>query len=193
VTRTDWRWRNHRSVGGPDNTDYLGGTVLSLAGYGIPMPRGLAGYTVSWSARKPGQDAVETGRAGTEHAYSVGAFWSIPLPYRLTGAPFAEYVRLEQAGGLRDARSEYLTAGFDLRRAPWTVSYAYLSNWVEDRAEGTRGTRVEQPASLTYDLYFVAPLPILRSASVTVGWRRLREAGDAANDFGGLLGWAWKF
>jgi hypothetical protein len=123
VTRTDWRWRNRRSTGTPDNTDFAGGTVVSLAGYGIPMPRGLAGYTASWAARKPGQDAVESGRPATEQAWSFGAFWTIPLPMRLTGAPFAEYVHQDQAGGFRGNTSEYLTAGFDLRRTPWTVSY----------------------------------------------------------------------
>ena len=193
VTRTDWRWRNRRGTGGADNADFSGGTVASLAGYGIPMPRGLAGYTASYAARKPGQDAVEAGRAATEQAWSFGAFWTVPLPQRLEAAPFAEYVHKDQADGVQDRKVEYLTAGMDLRRAPWTISYAYLANRNEDRAEGLRGTRVQQTASVTYDLYFVAPLPILRSASVTVGWRRLREAGEAANDVGGLVGWAWKF
>ncbi|MDO9709777.1 hypothetical protein [Paracraurococcus lichenis] len=193
VSRTVYRWQNRRGTGGPDNTDFAGGTVVSMAGYGIPMPRGLAGYTASYAARKAGQDAVEAGRAGTEQSWTLGGFWTIPLPQRLEAAPFAEFVHADQAGGYRNRTTEYLTAGFDLRRTPWTISYAYLSNWNDDRAEGLRGTRVQQTASLTYDLYFVAPLPILRSASVTVGWRRLREAGEAANDFGGLLGWAWKF
>ena len=193
VTRTVFRWRNRRGAGGPDNTDFLGGTVLSMAGYGIPMPRGQAGYTVSWSARRPGQDAVEAGRSATERGFSAGAFWTIPLPMRLTAAPFAEYTRLDQAGGYRDRNADWVTAGLDLRRTPWTLSYAFMSNGNEDRAAGLRGTRTQNTASLTYDLYFVVPYPILRSASVTVGWRRLREAGIAANDFGGLLGWAWKF
>lgn len=193
VTRTDWRWRNRRATGGPDNADFAGGAVVSLAGYGIPMPRGQAGYTASWSARRPGQDAVDAGRAGTERAFSLGAFWTIPLPQRLTGAPFVEYTRQDQAGGFREARREWLTAGFDLRRAPWTLSYAFLANRAEDRAEATRATRTQNTASLSYDLYFIVPWPILRSASVTAGWRRLREAGESANDFGGLLGWSWKF
>lgn len=194
TARTVFRWRNRRGTGGADNGDFLGGTVLSLAGYGIPMPRGQAGYTLSWSARRPGEDAVAEGRAATEHGVTAGAFWTIPLPWRMVGAPFVEYARLDQAGGVRDRRSDWWTAGFDLRRAPWTASYAFLQNGNEDRAPGgERGTRVQQTASLTYDLYFVAPLPILRTASVTLGWRRLREAGVASNDFGGLLGWAWKF
>lgn len=193
VTRTDWRWRNGRGTGTPDNTDFAGGTVVSLAGYGIPMPRGLAGYTASYAARRPGQDAQEAGRPATEQSWALGGFWTIPLPRRVTAAPFAEYVHLDQAGGFQGRSSEYLTAGFDLRRAPWTLSYAYLANWLEDRTEGVHETREQHTASVTYDLYFVAPLPILRSASVTLGWRRLREAGIAANDFGGLLGWAWSF
>ena len=193
TTRTAFRWRNRRGVGGPDNSDFLGGTVLSLAGYGIPMPRGQAGYTLSYSARRPGQDATALGRAGTEQGFTAGGFWTLPLPRRLIAAPFVEYARLESAGAVRDRTSDWLTAGFDLRRAPWTLSYAFLTNGNHDRAEGTRGTRTQNTASVTYDLYFVAPIPILRSAIAVLGWRRLREAGVAANDFGGLLGWAWKF
>ncbi|HYZ33483.1 MAG TPA: hypothetical protein VE684_14530, partial [Crenalkalicoccus sp.] len=177
VTTTAFRWQNRRTTGTPDNSDFAGGTVLSLAGFGIPMPRGLAGYTLSLAARRPGADAVASGRPGTERLLSIGAFWTIPLPLRLTAAPFAEYVLQDQAGGFRRASVDWLTAGFDLRRAPWTLSYAFLQNGNEDRAEGTRLTRVEHTASVTYDLYFVAPLPILRSAAVTLGWRRLREGG----------------
>lgn len=193
VPRTRFRWRNRRGTGGADNTDFAGGTVLSLAGFGIPAPVGQAGYTASWSARRPGQDAVAAGRAGVERAFSLGGFWTFPLPARAIAAPFAEYARQDQAGGFRGVSAEWLTVGLDLRRAPWTLSYAWLGNRGADGAEGRRAVRVENTASLTYDLYFIAPLPILRSASATLGWRRLREGGTAANDIGGLLGWTWKF
>jgi hypothetical protein len=193
VTRTNFTWRQGRANGGADNSDFLGGSVVSIAGYGIPMPRGLAGYTLSWSARKAGQDAVLAGRGATEQGGSAGAFWTIPLPQRLILAPFAEYTRLEQAGGFDGRTSDWVTAGFDLRRAPWTLSYAYMGNHNRDRIETTREGRAEQSASVTYDLYFLAPTPLLRSASVTLGWRRLRDQGIAANDFGGLLGWTYKF
>jgi hypothetical protein len=194
TTRTAFRWRNRRGgTGGADNTDFLGGTVVSLAGYGVPMPRGQAGYTLSYSARRPGQDANALGRAGTEQGFTAGGFWTVPLPRRTIGAPFVEYARLENANAVRDRTTDWLTAGFDLRRAPWTLSYAYMTNGSTDSAEGTRATRTQNTASVTYDLYFVAPVPILRSAIATVGRRRLREGGVAANDFGGLLGWAWKF
>ena len=68
-----------------------------------------------------------------------------------------------------------------------------MGNNNRDRIEATREGRVEQSASVTYDLYFLAPMPLLRSASFTLGWRRLRDQGIAANDFGGLLGWTYKF
>ena len=124
MTRTNFTWRNHRANGGADNSAFMGGSVVSIAGYGIPMPRGLAGYTRAWSARKAGQDAVLAGRAATEQGGSAGAFWTIPLPQRLILAPFAEYTRLEEAGGFDGRMSDWVTAGFDLRRAPWTLSYA---------------------------------------------------------------------
>ena len=62
-----------------------------------------------------------------------------------------------------------------------------------DPATATRGWAQQHSASVTYDLIFVVPLPILRTASVTAGWRNLREDGRGANDFGALVGWRLPF
>jgi hypothetical protein len=193
TSRTVYHWHNRAGFGGADNSAFLSGTVISLAGYGIPMPRGQAGYTASWSVRRPGSDAVGAGRAATENAGSIAAFWTIPLPQRAILAPFVEYVRQGQAGGFAGRAQDWLTVGFDLRRAPWTLSAAYQGSHATDRRDGSRAGRTEPTASLSYDLYFLAPTPLLRSASVTLGWRRLREGGVSANDFGGLVGWTYKF
>ncbi len=193
MTTARLRWRNRTATGGPDNTAFMGGSVVSMAGYGIPMPRGMAGYTLSWSHRRPGQDATLAGRGASEQGGSAGAFWTIPLPQRLTAAPFVEYAVRDRANGFTGRRSDWLTAGFDLRRAPWTLSYAFLGNHNRDRVEQVRAGRTGQTASVSYDLYFVAPHPLLRSASVTLGWRRVRESGVSANDFGALVGWTYKF
>jgi hypothetical protein len=193
VTRSALRWRNRAGLGGPDNASFMAGSVVSLAGYGIPMPRGLAGYTASWSARRPGQDAVLAGRPASEQAGSIGAFWTIPLPQRITAAPFAEYVTQEQAGGFRGRHADWLTVGLDLRRAPWTASYAFMGNHSSDSRERSRAGRTEHASSLSYDLYFLAPTPLLRSTSLTVGWRRLREDGISTNGFGAQVVWVYKF
>ena len=192
TTRNFLRFQNSRRTGGADNADFGAGTVISAAGFGIPMPRGQAGYTVSYSSRRAGQDGVASGRAGTEDGFTAGGFWTFPLPMRMIGAPFVEYARLTTADGFRGRWRDYLTAGFDLRRAPWTFSYAYMNSSSRDREAG-RGWAQQHTASVTYDLYFVAPLPILRTASVTAGWRRLREDGSSANDFGALVGWRLPF
>jgi hypothetical protein len=185
-------FRNTRLAGGPDNRGGLPGQVLSFAGFGIPMPRGLAGYTISLSNRQPGSDAIAAGRAAPERGISVGAFWTVPLPFRLTAAPFVEWVRQEGADGYSGRSRDWLTAGADIRRAPWTLSLAYLASWERDRVAG-RQTRDQPTASLSYDLNFLAPMPILRATTVTVGWRRLREDRVATNDFGAAVSWAYKF
>ncbi len=191
---TRYRWRNGLFSGQPDNTAFAGGAVASLAGFGIPMPRGQAGYTLSYSQRLPGLDAVQAGVPATERAYTAGAFWTLPLPQRVTAAPFAEYARqYGNAGGFAGNVSDWLTAGLDLRRAPWTFSYAFLQNGNLNAQEPQRATRVQQTASVTYDLYFLAPLPILRPLALTLGWRALREGGTTQQGFGGLLAWSWKF
>ena len=193
VTTTVLRWRNRYATGGADNSAFMGGMVASMAGYGIPMPRGLAGYTLSYGYRRPGQDAAQAGRGANEQSGTVGAFWTIPLPERVTAAPFVEYAIQDQAGGFSGRRSDWLTLGLDLRRAPFTLSYAFMGNHNTDKVEHSRAGRTEHSASLSYDLYFVAPHPLLRTASLTVGWRRPREEGVSTNDFGALLGWSWKF
>ena len=193
TTRTSLRFQNSRRTGGPDNTDFMGGAVISAAGFGIPMPRGQAGYTLSYSDRRAGQDARDSGQAGRERGFSAGAFWAFPLPMRMIGAPFAEYARLEGADGYRDRTRDYTTVGFDLRRTPWTFSYSYMNSRSTDPAAGTRAWAQQHSASVTYDLIFVVPLPILRTASVTAGWRNLRAEGRSANDVGALVGWRLPF
>jgi len=191
---TRYRFRNGFFSGQADNARFAGGLVASLAGFGIPMPRGQAGYTLSYSQREPGQDAVQAGAPATERAYTAGAFWTLPLPLRMTAAPFVEYARqYANAGGFTGNTSDWLTAGFDLRRAPWTFSYAFLQNGNRDAQAAVQATRVQQTASLTYDLYFLMPAPILRPLAVTVGWRALREGGNTQQGVGALVGWAWKF
>ena len=191
---TRYRWRNGFFSGQPDNTAFAGGAVASLAGFGIPMPRGQAGYTLSYSQRLPGQDAVAANVPATERAYTAGAFWTLPLPQRMTAAPFAEYARqYANAGGFGGNTSDWLTAGFDLRRAPWTFSYAFLQNGNLNAQETLRATRVQQTVSVTYDLYFLVPMPILRPLAVTLGWRALREGGTTQQGAGGLIAWSWKF
>ena len=192
TTRNVLRFQNSRRTGGADNTDFGGGTVISAAGFGIPMPRGQAGYSFSYSSRRGGQDASASGRIGTEDGFTAGAFWTFPLPARMIGAPFVEYARLTTADGFRGRWRDYLTAGFDLRRTPFTLSYAYSNSTSRDRETG-RGWAQQHSASITYDLYFVVPAPILRTASVTAGWRNLREDGRSANDFGALVGWRLPF
>jgi len=196
TTRSYLRFQNSRRAGGADNADFGAGTVISAAGFGIPMPRGQAGYTFSYSSRRAGQDGVASGRGGTEDGFTAGGFWTFPLPMRMIGVPFVEYARLTTADGFRGRSRDYLTAGFDLRRTPWTFSYAYMNNTSRDRpADGAsgRGWAQQHTASLTYDLYFVVPVPILRTASLTAGWRNLREDGRSANDFGALVGWRLPF
>jgi hypothetical protein len=190
TTRTSLRFQNTRRTGGPDNTDFMGGMVISAAGNGIPMPRGQAGYTFSFSSRRPGMDAGPA--RGAEDAFALGGFWNIPLPLRLTGVPFVEYARFTTADGVAGRWRDYLTTGFDLRAAPWTFSLAYMNSTARDRDSGRQWAQ-QTTASLTYDLTFIAPIPLLRTASVTVGWRNLREYGQSVNGAGALVGWRLPF
>jgi hypothetical protein len=187
------RWRNSQSLGGADNTDDLGNFALSLAGVGTPMPIGMLDYTIGYSSRGAGIDARDAGAAATEHGYVVGVAWEIPLPERVTLTPLVEGVRLENYGGFDGVRNEYLTAGFEVERVPWRLAYAYQFARLSDpSAADTRAVRVENTASITYDLSNHVPV-ILRGLEWSIGWRRLRDAGVSTNDFGTQLVWGYTF
>ena len=186
-------WRNALSTGNADNAPFASGSVLSLIGYGIPMPRGQAGYQISWSQRKPGENAEAAGTAGNETGFSASAFWTIPLPWRLTAVPYIEYAQQNTANGFLGQRAQFLTVGGSLRFTPLTLDYAYQQRINTDTRAGSHQTNVEQAISLTYDLYFLAPTPILRPLSLTVGARRVREDGVAYTGVGAALGWLWRW
>ena len=191
--RTRLLWRNALVTGNADNAPFASGIVSSLIGYGIPMPRGQAGYQFSWSQRKPGEDAEAAGRAGNEAGFTASAFWTIPLPWRLTAVPYIEYAQQNTANGYLGQRNQYLTVGGSLRYTPFTLDYAFQQLIASDTRAGSHQTNVEQAVSVTYDLYFLAPTPILRPLTLTVGARRVREDGVGYTGVGAALGWLWRW
>jgi hypothetical protein len=60
---------------------------------------------------------------------------------------------------------------------------------------GSRATRAQHTASLTFDLGSLAPaVEPLQGLSLTFGWRRLREEGRrGVEDFGLALSWGYQF
>src|SRR5262245_10084046 len=185
---------NKRRFGGPDNVDSFGNVVVSAAGKRVPMPIGLLEYNAAVSSRKPGEDATSAGNAATETGYVGGAVWEIPVPWmRLTFAPLVEYAWFEDFGGVQDQRGRFLTAGFDLIRRPWKLSYAYQWNRNDDTAADTGTTQFENAASVTYDLSDIVPYRIMRGTEITAGWRRLHVDGEGANDWGAAVSWGYKF
>lgn len=176
--------RNRRAYGGPDNTEGVGNWVASLAGQEVPLPLGELSYTLGYSSRRAGLDSLQAGTAATERGSVAGLAWEVPLPWQLTATPLVEWVRQENADGLRGLRRQVLTTGAELARGP--VSLAYVYEWMKesgtDRAQAAMHT-----ASASYELPWVDGLVW------TVGWRRLREEGQAANDYGTQLSYSLRF
>jgi len=187
-------WRNRRAFGGPDNARGLAGTVVSLGGFDVPTPIGRLGYGLAWSRREAGEDAREAGRATPEHGLAAGVFMTVPLPVAgAVLAPIAEYVRQTAAGGFRGRRAEWLTAGFALRRPPWTLAYAWMGSSEAEPGAG-RDNRTQRTASLTLDLGILAPAAdLLQGLSLTLGWRQPRDATGQVDDFGLALAWGYQF
>jgi hypothetical protein len=183
-----WLWRNRRATGGPDNTTGTGNFVASAQGTGVPAPVGTLDYTLGYSSRRAGDDSVAAGTAATERGTVAGLAWEFALPLRITATPLVEWVRLQDAGGVRDARRDVVTAGLALARAPFTTAYAYA--WQRDTGP-TPSRATEHSASITYDLGDAAPW--LNGFQWSLGWRRLREEGVAANDYGTQLVYAVAF
>jgi hypothetical protein len=191
--RNIYRWRNRRAFGGADNTQGYGSFVLSLAGERVPMPVGALRYTVGYSQRRAGSDSVGAGTAETERGYVGGVAWEIPLPMRITATPLVEAVRLDNADGVRDARREFVTAGFELARAPFSAAYVFATQRDSDQRVGGDSFRTQHMVSLTLDVDHYIPLGLLKGLAATIGWRNLREGGVGANDYGAQLAWGYKF
>lgn len=187
-------WRNSRGFGGADNASGLAGTVVSLGGYDVPTPLGPLGYGLGWSRREAGEDAREAGRAAPELGFAAGLFLTVPLPVAdVVLVPLAEYVRRTGAGGFRGRRAEWLTAGFALRRPPWTLAYAWMGS-AEGEPGAGRDNRTQNTASLTYDLGSLAPqIEPLQGLSLTLGWRRPRNSAGQVDDYGIALTWGILF
>ena len=101
-----------------------------------------------------------------------------------------EWLRLDNADGIDGLRRDVVTAGVALTRRPFTLAYAY--EWQRDRERGeSAGRATQHTASISYDLSQATPL--LRGFEWTIGWRRLSEDGEAANDFGTQLTYGYRF
>jgi len=185
---TRYLWRNRRSTGGADNTSGTDNWVASAEGHGVPLPLGTLDYTLGYSYRHAGDDSVDAGTGATEHGTVAGLAWEIPLPYRVTATPLAEWLRLDDADGVRDAKRDVVTAGIELARRPFSMAYAY--EWQHDRGPSPYDA-TQHTVSVTYDLGDAAEF--LKGFEWTVGWRRLREDGATANDFGTQLAYAIRF
>ncbi|PZW48403.1 hypothetical protein C8P66_105152 [Humitalea rosea] len=181
-------WRNRRSTGGADNTRGTNNWVASAAGHGMPLPLGTLDYTLGYSSRRAGDDSVEAGTAATETGTVAGLAWEVPLPFRVTATPLVEWTRLDNADGVRDAKRDVVTAGIEVARRPFTVAYAYA---VQRDTGPTPYDATQHSASVSYDLGNAAEF--LKGFEWTVGWRRLREDGVSANDFGTQLVYAVRF
>ncbi|WP_160000416.1 hypothetical protein [Roseomonas sp. 18066] len=176
--------RNRRAYGGPDNTEGAGNWVASLAGQEVPLPLGELSYTLGYSSRRAGLDSLQAGTAATERGVVAGLAWEVPLGGDITATPLVEWVRQENADGLRGLRRQVVTAGAELARGP--VSLAYVYEWLKERGDDAARAAMHT-ASASY------ALPWVEGLVWTVGWRRLREEGQAANDYGTQLSYSLRF
>ena len=186
--RTRYSARNRRAYGGADNTRGFRNAVLSLEGSDITMPVGSLDYTLGLSSRRAGLDSEAAGTAATERGSVAGLVWTIPLPLEMSLAPLVEWMRQRDADGIRGLRRDVLTAALSLQRGPVMLAYAY--EWMKE-AGTARQRAAQNTASITYDLGDAVPW--LKGFDATIGWRRLRENGQAANDYGAQLHYSVSF
>ncbi|BBK32688.1 hypothetical protein EDC65_5195 [Stella humosa] len=180
--------RNRRAYGGADNTAGFGNYVLSLAGEAVPLGPGKLDYNLAYSSRRAGEDSIAAATAATERGHVAGVAWAADLPHGITATPLAEWVRLDNADGVDRRRRDVATAGLAVAWAPITLAYTY--QWQRDRGDSpARAT--QHAASASYDLE--AASEWLAGFTWTVGWRRLREEGRAANDLGMQLAYGYRF
>lgn len=186
--RTRYSARNRRAYGGADNTRGYQNAVLSLEGSDIELPLGSLDYTLGLSSRRAGLDSEAAGTAATERGSVAGLAWTIPLPLEMSVTPLVEWLRQRDADGIDGLRRDVLTAGLSLQRGPVTLAYAY--EWLKERGVAPQQA-VQNTASVTYDLGDLVSW--LKGFDATIGWRRLREEGQSANDYGAQLHYSVNF
>ncbi|MCQ4159289.1 hypothetical protein NON00_05045 [Roseomonas sp. GC11] len=180
--------RNRRAYGGADNTRGYQNAVLSLEGKGVSLPLGTLDYTLGYSSRRAGLDSVEAGTAATERGSVAGLAWEVGLPMNITLTPLVEWLRQRDADGIAGLRRDVLTAGVEFGLNPVRLAYTYA--WLKE-AGVAPNQAAQNAASATYDLGHAVSW--LDGFEWTVGWRRLREDGTAANDYGTQLKYGLRF
>lgn len=186
---TRYTSRNRYAYGGPDNTRGYRNYVLSLAGEDVPVGSATLQYTLGYASRRAGADARAEDRAATEHGYVAGGALAVPLADDLSFTPMLELVKLDDADGFKGFERDVATVGGELARGPVSVAYTYSRQ--KDRDDAASSVARQHAASVSYDLSEVAGW--LEGSAVTAGWRRLRESGEAANDFGLQFSYAYRF
>jgi opacity protein-like surface antigen len=109
-----------QSDGGAANTDGLSSFAVALDG----EFEQLDGFRYHL-----GVTSLAEGSDGTENqiGYAIGGEYEIALTEEVTLTPLAEYVYLDNTGGIDGNDSKYLTAGVSLGYGSWSASTSYQS------------------------------------------------------------------
>ncbi|MBO1074117.1 hypothetical protein [Roseomonas marmotae] len=186
VTDTRFAARNRRAFGGADNRRGYRSLVLSLEGEQVPLPWGRLTYNLGWSLRRAGLDSLEAGTAAAERGYVAGLAMEIELPREVVLQPLAEWVRQENADGIRGIRRDVVTLGAEVTRGP--VSLSYVHAWLKDRGGEPESARLNT-VSIAYELESLVPW--LKGVDALIGWRHLLEEGETSDTIGAQI--AWRF
>ncbi|MBE7638416.1 porin [Sneathiella sp. P13V-1] len=111
--------------GGPANTESLSSFALALDGE-FEAAEGFR-YHLGFTSLAEGDDGDEN-----QYGYVAAVEYEIGLTEEVTLTPIAEYAFLDNAGGIDDADTRYITAGVALGYGNWTVSTAYQNRRADD-------------------------------------------------------------
>ncbi|MEH6405207.1 MAG: hypothetical protein V7750_17670 [Sneathiella sp.] len=164
------------SDGGPANTEDLSSFALALDGEFSAL-EGFR-YHVGFSSLEEGDDGDKN-----QNGYVVGAEYSFNLTEEITATPLVEYAFIDNAGGIDDDETQYITAAFALNYGGWDAAATYQHRDTETAGDDFN----DYVAALTVGYTFE------NGIGISGGLREADEEGVESSTAGVLLSYAIEF
>lgn len=164
-----------KTNGGISNTEDFSSFAVALDGDEIPNLKGLR-YHLGLSHQAKG-----IGDAKDENAFAVGIEYAIGVAEGFDVTPMMEYARINDAGGVTDDDTTYITTGVGATYGPWNVAVAY--------AERDQNTVAANDGVFQFSAGYAFDFGL----GVDVGWRSGDEGGEDKQTVGVLLSYGFEF
>ncbi len=155
--------------GGPANTESLSSFAVALEG-GFEAAEGFR-YHIGFTSLADGDDGNEN-----QYGYVAAVEYEIVLTEEVTFTPIAEVAYLDNAGGIDNADTTFVTAGTSIGYGNWSASAVYQNRRSDDGTDTVTDYVMDFGVGYAFDI----------GLEVSAGYR-IAEEDDVDNQGLGLL------